>query len=88
MSAIAGLVGGVIGALSSFLLEAYPIDLSQSMSNITFAGTTMDPLMRSFPNATNILGPTGLMMVLGVLITMVPAWRLSRKRPVDALREV
>lgn len=88
MSAIAGLVGGTIGALLSFYIQAHPIDISQSMSSMSFSGVTMQPVIRTFPNLVNILGPMGTMMLLGVGITAVPAWKLSRKRPVDALREV
>lgn len=88
MSAIAGAVGGVVGCILSFYFQAHPLDLSQAMTSLSFSGVTMQPSIRTFPHLGNILGPIGTMMLLGVFITAVPAWRLSRKRPVDALREV
>lgn len=88
MSAIAGVIGGAIGAALSFYFLAHPIDLSASMSSMSFSGVTMQPSLRTFPHLGNILGPIATMMLLGVVITAMPAWRLSHKRPVEALREV
>ncbi len=88
MSTIAALVGGLGGILLTFQLRTHPWALATSSSSITMAGATMQTAIRSFPTWDSIVVPILLMGVLGGLISLFPAWRLGRLRPVDALREV
>lgn len=88
MSAIAALVGGLAGTGLSFYLMANPIVMSSSADTLTMAGTTMSTSMRSMPTWDSVLFPVLLMMSLGGALSLFPAWKLARTRPVDALREV
>lgn len=88
MSAIAALVGGLAGTGLSFYLMANPIVMSSSADTLTMAGTTMSTSMRSVPTWDSVLFPVLLMMSLGGALSLFPAWKLARTRPVDALREV
>jgi ABC-type lipoprotein release transport system permease subunit len=88
MSAMAGLVGGLVGLGASLWFHAHPIDLSGSMSAMQGSGYTMKPLLRTSPAWGNVLVPTLVMMAMGAVIAAMPAWRICRRRPVEALREV
>ncbi len=88
LSTVAAVIGGVLGASLSIYLFYNHIDLSGSMSTISWGGTTMQPRLRSYPTAQNILLPVGLILVLGIVVSFFPAFRLRRLRPVQALSEV
>lgn len=88
MSAIAAVVGGLAGTGLSLYLMEHPIVMASSAETLTMAGTTMSTSMRSVPTWDSILFPVLLMMSLGGVLSLFPAWKLGRLRPVDALREV
>ena len=88
MSAIAGMIGGLVGMILTYYLKDHYIDLSAFISQITYAETVLQPRLRSYPNASNMLMPIAMITVLGVIVSLFPARRLKRNRPVDVLREV
>ncbi len=88
MSAMAAVVGGLAGTALSFWLMEHPIVMSSSAESLSMAGTTLSTSMRSLPTWDAVLFPTLLMMSLGGVLALFPAWKLGRLRPVDALREV
>jgi len=88
MSGIAGLVGGAIGCAASFYLSTHIIDLSSFFDPISYAGTAIQPRLRTYPAVDNILVPILLIIVLSMIVALFPAWKLRRLRPVDVLKEV
>ncbi len=88
MSAMAAVIGGLAGTALSFYLMENPIVMSSSAETLSMAGTTLSTSMRSMPTWDSVLFPTLLMMSLGGVLSLFPAWKLGRLRPVDALREV
>ena len=88
MSGISGIVGGLAGILGSFYLKEHPIDLSAFMSQITYAETALQPRLRSYPVLDSMLMPIVMIIILGIIVSLFPARRLKKLRPVDVLREV
>ena len=88
MSGISGIVGGMAGILASFYFKEHYIDLSAFMSQISYAETTLQPRLRSYPALDNMLMPIVMITLLGIVVSIFPALRLRRHRPVDVLREV
>lgn len=88
MSGIAGIIGGIVGYLAALLLERYTIDISSFMPSVSIAETTMAPRIRAVPTPDTVLIPVFLVIALGTLVALFPAWRLKRLRPVEVLREV
>ena len=69
---IGGLIGMLLGLLTIYLLNS----ASESPSTIVFAVTT-----------TVVVGPVVFAVVLGTIAGLFPAYRASRLKPVDALKE-
>ena len=88
MSAISGIIGGIAGFLLSLYMSGHPIDLSKFFQEISFAGTALQPRLRCYIMADNIVMPVVMVIGLGMIIALFPAWRLKHLHPVDALREV
>lgn len=88
LSAGSATIGGAFGAMASFYFFHNHIDLSGWMESIRFGGTVMLPRLRCYPTVQNIGMPIGLILCLGVLVSLFPAFRLRRLRPVKALAEV
>lgn len=88
MSGISGLVGGIAGLAGSWLLMVRPIDLSAFLTEITYAGTAMQPRITGYLTVSSVVIPIAMLTVLGVIVALFPAARLRKLRPVDVLREV
>ncbi|HUT63095.1 MAG TPA: FtsX-like permease family protein [Anaerolineae bacterium] len=88
MSGIAGIAGGLAGMIGSFYLKNHVIDLSAFITQISYAEATLQPRLRSYPTLDNILGPTVMIILLGMIVAIFPARKLRRFRPIDVLREV
>lgn len=88
MSGISGIVGGLAGIMGSYFLKDHHIDLSRFVSQISYAETTIQPRIRSYPALDNMLMPIVMIIILGVIVALFPARKLRRLRPVDVLREV
>jgi len=88
MSAIAGCTGGLVGYAVSRYLSVHYIDLSAYMSPITYGEIAIQPQIRSYPALENTLMPVGIIILLGVLISLFPAYRLKKLHPVEVIKEV
>lgn len=80
-AALIGLIGGILGIILGILLSGFlPYLMGETagmMRMFGSGGTT---------SAKVILLGIGMSVVLGVLSGLVPAWKASRLKPVDALR--
>lgn len=88
MSGISGIAGGLAGILSSYYFKAHPIDISSFVGQISYAETTLQPRLRSYPEPGSILIPIMVITLLGVIVAFFPARKLRRLRPIDVLKEV
>ncbi len=84
LSITGGMVGIVIGALTSKYGETHPIDLSmwaqgyQQLGFDAFVYTSLDPVM--------LVNVTIMVMFTGVIAALYPAYKALKNDPADALR--
>lgn len=78
-----GLVLGNLLALATLLPLADGIDISPVAAGLEMAGmgTTLYPVLE----LEHMLMSTAVVMVLGLLASLIPAWRASRYNPIQAL---
>ncbi|MFC1541656.1 ABC transporter permease [Candidatus Latescibacterota bacterium] len=88
MCGIAGIVGGIIGISGSFYLKDHYIELSGVMTQISYAETTLQPRLRSYPMLDSMIMPIVVIIILGIIVSLFPARKLKKLKPVDVLREV
>lgn len=88
MSGIAGIAGGVVGIIITYILSVYYIDGSSFLSSISYGGAVIQPRIRCYPAFENMFIPILMITLLGMIVALFPAWRLKKLRPVDVLREV
>ncbi|AMV72809.1 ABC transporter permease [Desulfuromonas carbonis] len=82
------LVAGVsLGLLMSLYMARYGIDLSATMTPITYAGGTLPPRLHAVIVASNVLLPAWLLLVVCLLAGFLPANRAAKLKVVEALRE-
>ena len=87
MGVIALVVGGSLGILLSLYMATVGIDLSGSLTPITYAGGTILPRLRAVLEPANILIPALVLLLVCLLAGFLPANRAARMRPVVAIRE-
>ncbi len=84
LSLTGGMVGIIIGAVSSKFGETHPIDLSmwaqgyQQLGYDAFVYTSLDPTM--------LINVTVLVIITGVIAAIYPAYKALKNDPADALR--
>jgi ABC-type lipoprotein release transport system permease subunit len=88
MSLFAGIAGGLFGIAGSFYLKDHHIDLSGVMTQITYAETTLQPRIRSYPLFDSMFMPIVVIVILGIIVSLFPARKLKKLNPVDVLREI
>jgi len=88
MSGIAAVAGEILGLLPTLYLQNHYIDLSSFMTSISLADSTIQPRIRTALAADNLYIPVLMIFVFGIVISLFPALRLKKMRPVNVLREV
>ena len=85
---LCSLVAGVgLGLLLSLYMARHGIDLSGSITPITYAGGTIPPRLHAVLETSNVVLPAVLLLVVCLLAGFLPANRAAKLRPVEALRE-
>ncbi len=87
MGLIALLVGVTLGILLSLYMAQVGIDLSGSLTPITYAGGTILPRLHAVLELGNILFPALTLLIVCLLAGFLPANRAARMQPVVAIRE-
>ena len=87
MGVLALLCGALIGVLLSLYMQQVGIDLSGSLTPITYAGGTILPRLHAVLEVGNILLPSVSLLVVCLLAGFLPANRAARMQPVVAIRE-
>ncbi|GAB4283834.1 MAG: ABC transporter permease [Candidatus Rifleibacteriota bacterium] len=87
IAAISGLIGTILGVTLNFVFFYYPFSFSKWMNNISWGGSVMEVRLFCVPSWMNTLLPFVSMLILGMVVAALPAIRLHRLNPVEALRE-
>ncbi|WP_303720388.1 FtsX-like permease family protein [Malonomonas rubra] len=87
MGLLALLIGVVFGVLLSLYMAYVGIDLSGSLTPITYAGGTILPRLHAVLEVTNVLVPAAVLLLVCLLAGFLPANRAARMQPVVAIRE-
>jgi len=88
LGVVSALIGGVVGGGASLYFQARPYDLSGVLGRMSMVGTVLQPRLRAVPDFGNVFIPVVTLVVVSVLVSFWPAWKLLRLRPVEILREV
>lgn len=87
MGILALLCGAAIGILLSLYMQQVGIDLSGSLTPITYAGGTILPRLHAVLEVGNVLLPSLALLLVCLLAGFLPANRAARMQPVVAIRE-
>ena len=85
---LCSLVAGVgLGLLMSLYMARHGIDLSGTLTPVTYAGGTLPPRLHAVLESSNVILPAVLLLVVCLLAGFLPANRAAKLKPVEALRE-
>ncbi len=87
MGLIALVVGVGLGILLSLYMAYVGVDLSGSLTPITYAGGTILPRLHAVLEPANIIIPAILLLLVCLLAGFLPANRAARMQPVVAIRQ-
>ncbi|ABA89612.1 ABC transporter, membrane protein [Syntrophotalea carbinolica DSM 2380] len=87
MGLLSLLIGCSLGKLMTLYMQRVGIDLSERLTPITYAGSTILPRLHAVNDAGNYLLPAVLLLIIAVLAGWLPARRAAKLQPADALRE-
>ena len=87
LSGLAAAIGLALGALFTFLLVTYGIDLSGGTGEpLKILGTSLDPQMKGVVNIDFLILPVVFLFVISVVASLWPAVRAARLNPIEAIR--
>ncbi len=87
MSCLALVVGLALGLAMTFYMDKVGIDLSGTLTPITYAGGTILPRLQAVFEPANLTVPALLLLLVALLAGWLPANRAAGLQPVQALRE-
>ena len=85
LSIVALALGTVLGALLCLYMAHVGIDLSGSISPISYAGGTISPHLRASFEGKNFWIPALVLLIVSLAAGLLPALKAARMNPVDAL---
>lgn len=84
LTAIASIIGMIIGLGISLYLQAYGIDFS-GKGNLSFGGVVFDPIWKASVSFKIVLLPVVLMFATSIIASLYPASIAARIKPVEAI---
>ena len=87
MGSMGLLCGAVVGIALSLYMALVGVDLSGTLTPITYAGGTILPRLHAVIEPGNILIPSVCLLFVSLLAGFLPANRAARMQPVVAIRE-
>lgn len=87
LGGLSALLGGLGGLVLTFMFHWHPLDLSMFLTEISYAGASLQPRIFCVASAGSVLLPVVAMILLGLVVSLPPVWTLYRQRPMEALRE-
>lgn len=83
---IAIVIGGAIGFGLNHLAVVYGIDLRQWTDGFSYQGAFLSPIWKAIFHPKIILMPILLVSSVSFIVSLYPAFRAARLKPIDALR--
>jgi ABC-type lipoprotein release transport system permease subunit len=87
MSCLSLVVGLALGVAMTFYMDRVGIDLSGTLTPVTYAGGTILPRLHAVFEPANLTVPAALLVLVALLAAWLPANRAAGLQPVEALRE-
>jgi len=87
MGSLGLLCGAVVGIALSLYMALVGVDLSGTLTPITYAGGTILPRLHAVIEPANILIPSVCLLIVSLLAGFLPANRAAKMQPVVAIRE-
>ena len=84
LTALASIIGVIIGLSISLYLQVYGIDFSDK-GNLSFGGVVFDPVWKASVSFKIVLLPVVLMFVTSIAASLYPASIAARIKPVEAI---
>ena len=84
LTALASIIGVIIGLSVSLYLQVYGIDFSDK-GNLSFGGVVLDPVWKASVSFKIVLLPVVLMFVTSIAASLYPASIAARIKPVEAI---
>ncbi len=87
MGSLGLLCGAVVGIALSLYMALVGVDLSGTLTPITYAGGTILPRLHAVIEPANILIPSVCLLIVSLLAGFLPANRAAKMQPVVAIRD-
>ncbi|MGM0601490.1 MAG: hypothetical protein ACQETH_16885, partial [Candidatus Rifleibacteriota bacterium] len=82
-----GIIGSFFGTVANYVFYYYPLGFEQWFETISWGGAYVEIRLFCVPGLSSSLLPLVSIILLGILVAALPAFKLYRLNPVQALRE-
>lgn len=82
-----GIIGSVLGTVANYIFYYYPLGFEHWFDTISWGGAYIEIRLFCVPGLSSSLLPFVSILLLGFLVAALPAFKLYRLNPVQALRE-